>query len=88
MAVTIQLPADIEERLRALSPDLDSEAKETLLIELYRQDKVTRYELSLALGIGRFETDALLQKHSVTEDLLTPEEMAEDLQKARELFGR
>ena len=88
MAVTIQLPPDVEQRLRAESPDLDSEAKEALLIELYRQDKVTRYELSLALGMGRFETDALLQKHSVTEDLLTPEEMAEDLQKARELFGR
>jgi hypothetical protein len=88
MAVTIQLPIDIEDRLRAENPDLDAEAKEAMLIELYRQEKLTRYELSLALGIDRFETDAVLKKHKVSEDLPTPEEMEEDLRRARELFGR
>ncbi|MDZ4659084.1 MAG: UPF0175 family protein [Bythopirellula sp.] len=88
MAVTIQLPTDVEQSLRADNPDFDAEAKEALLIELYRQEKLTRYELSLALDINRFETDALLKKHKVTIDLPTPEEMEEDLRRARELFGR
>jgi Uncharacterised protein family (UPF0175) len=87
MAVTIELPPDFEERLRAETPDLDAEAKEALLVELYRRDKLSRYELALALGLSRFETDAVLKKHNVTEDLPTPEEVEEDLRRARELFG-
>jgi len=88
MSITFELPPDIEKRLRAETPDLDAEAKEAILVELYRQEKLTRFELSQALGLERFETDALLKKHQVTTDLPTPEEMAEDLRRARELFGR
>jgi hypothetical protein len=88
MALTIQLPSDIEQRLRADTPDLDAEAKEAMLVELYRQERLSRYELSLALGIDRFETDAVLKKHNVTEDLPTSEELADDLRRARQLLGR
>lgn len=88
MAVTVELPAPLEERLRATCADLDAEAKEAMLIELYRQEKLSRYELSLALNLGRFETDALLKRHNVTEDLPTNEELEVDLQRARQLFGR
>lgn len=88
MAVTIELPTDIEQRLRAEHPNLDVEAKEAMLLELYRQEKLSRHELSLALGIDRFKTDGLLKKHRVTEDQLTAEEMEEDLRRARELFNR
>lgn len=87
MAVTIQLPPDVEQRLRAETPNLDIEAKEALLVELYRQDRLSRYELALALGLSRFETDAVLKRHNVTEGLPTSEELEEDLQRARELFG-
>jgi hypothetical protein len=87
MAVTIQLPPEVEERLRAESPDLDAEAKEAMLIELYRQEKLSRYELSLALGIDRFETDVVLKKHKVTIDLPTPEELEQDLRRLRELVA-
>ena len=69
MAVTIQLPADVEQRLRAENLDLDSDAKEAMLVELYRQDKLSHFELSRALGLNRFETDGVLKKHKVTEDL-------------------
>jgi predicted HTH domain antitoxin len=88
MAVTIQLPADVEARLRAESPNLDSEAREAMLVELYRQDRLTRYELSQALGLSRFETDGVLKKHRVTEDLPTSEELEQDLQQARTLMSR
>jgi predicted HTH domain antitoxin len=88
MSVTIELPAEVESRLRAASPDLDSEAKEAMLVELYRQDKLTRYELSQALGISRLETDAVLKKHNVTEDLPRVEELEEDLRQARSLMNQ
>ena len=74
MAVTIQLPADIEQGLRRELGDLDREAKEAMLVELYRQDKLTHRQLAEAFGLDRFETDALLKKHNVTEDLPTLEE--------------
>ena len=76
MSVIVELPADVEQRLRAETPDLDSEAKEALLVELYRQDKLSHFELSQALGLDRFETDGVLKKHKVTEDLPTDEEYA------------
>jgi predicted HTH domain antitoxin len=88
MAVTFDLPADVEQRLRQQSPNLDSEAKEAMLVELYRQDKLTRYELSQALGLSRFETDGLLKKHKVTEDQPTLEELEDDLRAARLLMDR
>lgn len=88
MSVTIQLPVDVEQRLRAASSDLELEAKEALLVELYRQQKITRYELSQALGLNRFETDGILKKHAVTEDLPTPQELEHDLEQARKLMRR
>ncbi|MGE3244644.1 MAG: UPF0175 family protein [Pirellulales bacterium] len=88
MAVTVELPDPVEQRLRASCADLDAEAKEAMLVELYRQEKLSRYELSLALGLGRFQIDALLKRHNVTEDLPTNEELEADLERARQLFGR
>jgi hypothetical protein len=74
MALTIHLPADLEQELRREFVDLEQTAKEALLIELYRQDKLSHHELSLALGIDRLETEAVLKTHNVTEDLPTDEE--------------
>jgi hypothetical protein len=88
MAIVVELPADVEKRLRAASPDLDSAAKEALLIEFYREDKLTRYELSQALGLTRFEIDALLKKHNVTTDLPTLEELEEDFRVAKSLMDQ
>ena len=87
MALTIQLPSEIEQALRRKLGDLDRAAKEAFLVELYRQDKLTRYELSQALGLDRFETDVLLKKHNVTEDLPSAEELAQDLKRLDQLLG-
>lgn len=74
MIINIDIPAEIEQKLRAESPNLDAEAKEAMLVELYRHDKLTHHELSQALGLDRFETDAVLKWHHVVEDLPTAEE--------------
>ena len=70
------------------NPDLDAEAKEALLVELYRQDKLSHYELSFALGLDRFETDGVLNKHNVTEDLPSADEIEAELQYLRQMVGR
>jgi Uncharacterised protein family (UPF0175) len=74
MAVTFDLPNDIEQHLRDELGDLGQTAKEAMLVELYRQQKITQVDLSRALGISRIEAEGVLKKHQVTEDLLTDAE--------------
>lgn len=85
MAVIFELPATIEQQLRGEWADFDAVAKEAALVELYRQAKLTHHQLALALGLDRFATDELLQRHQVTEDLLSAEEMGSQLATLRKL---
>ena len=85
MAVTFQLPKDVEQRLRARHPNLESEAKESFLVDLYRRGELTHFALSEALGLDRFETEDVLHKHNVTEDLGTVEEHLAEVRAIQEL---
>ncbi len=78
MAVSFQLPIDLEHELRSELRDLDAEAKEALLVSLYRQGKLSHVALAKALGLDRFETEDVLRKHNVTEDLGTVEDYLAD----------
>lgn len=84
MAVTVEFPAELERRLRAETPNFEAEAKEALLVEMYRQEKLTRFELAQALGMQRLEVDAVLHKHKVTVDLPTDSEMKDQIRWLRE----
>lgn len=75
MAVTIQLPNDVEQRLRAETSDLDAEAKDAVALDLFRKGKLSHYELGRVLGLDRFETDAYLKRHDVVEGSLTMEDL-------------
>ena len=79
MAINIELPKLIEDKLRTDLRDFSAVAKEAMLVELYRQSRLTHRELSDALNLTRFETDGVLKQHNVTEDLLTPEEYESEL---------
>jgi plasmid maintenance system antidote protein VapI len=87
MTVSFQLPSTIEEHLRRELVDLDQVAKEAALVEFYRQEKLTHHELATALGLDRFETEALLRRHRVTEDCVTLEELDDQLTTLRKLTG-
>jgi hypothetical protein len=78
MAITIQLPPKIEEELRRDIFDLDQAAKESMLVGLYRQKRLTHGQLAQSLGLDRFETEDLLHRHNVTEDLGTLEDYLSD----------
>jgi hypothetical protein len=78
MAVSFQLPTDLEHELRSRLRDLDGHAKEALLVSLYRQGKLSHLALSKALGLDRFDTEEVLRKHHVTEDLGTVEDYLSD----------
>lgn len=75
MSVSINLPPTLEESLRRDIADLDQVAKESLLVELYRHERITKHQLATALGIDRFAANDLLSRFGVTEDLPTLEEI-------------
>jgi hypothetical protein len=86
MAVTFELPQEMERSLRREVGDLDQVAKEAALVELYRQDRITAYELGQALNLSRLETEALLKRHNVTEDLPTESELESERNRLRRLL--
>jgi predicted HTH domain antitoxin len=87
MPVTIQLPADVESRLRSECPDLDVAAREAVALDLFRRGKLSHFELSQVLGLDRFETDALLKRHHVAEGSLTMQDMEEQSQTLDRVLG-
>ena len=78
MAFDFQLSTDLEHELRRELRGLGAEAREVLLVSLYRQGKLSHLALSNVLGLGRFETEDVLRKHHVTEDLGTVEDYVAD----------
>ena len=87
MAISFTLPPEIEQQLREEFGDLNAAAKEAALVELYRHQRLTHHQLATALGLDRFETEAVLKRHNVTEDLITPGEYNEQLTQLRALLG-
>jgi len=75
MTITFSLPQEIEQLLAQEGRDLSLITREAVLVELYRQEKISHGQLAQALGLSRYETDAVLKRHGVTEDLITPEEL-------------
>jgi predicted HTH domain antitoxin len=86
--VSFQLPDNVEQQLRRELGDLDAAAKEAALVELYRQGQLSHGKLAQCLGISRYETDAMLKRHNVTEDLLTREEFDQQVSGLRRLLGQ
>ncbi|MCL4205715.1 MAG: UPF0175 family protein [Pirellulaceae bacterium] len=87
MAITIELPCAIEEKLRSDKGDIAAAGKEALLIELYREGRISHGELADGLGLSRSQADEVLRRRRVTEDLLTSAELAEQVAGLRKLLG-
>jgi hypothetical protein len=77
MTIHFDVPNNIERLLLSSGIDPSLEAKELLLVDLYRKGKITRHELGEALGLGRYETDGVLKRHDVPVDLTIEEIRAE-----------
>ena len=88
MSISFKLPEAIESHLRTLVGDLNAAAKEAALVELYRQGKLSQHQLAAALDVTRFETDAILKRCGVTEDLVTADELAEQISVLRTSLGK
>jgi predicted HTH domain antitoxin len=87
MAVTFELPADVEQKLRAQNSDLAREAKEAYALELFRRGKLTHFELSQVLGLDRVKTDALLKRHGIYKGSLTLDDLEADRKTLERVLG-
>lgn len=87
MDVNFEIPQDVAVQLRSAGSDLNQLAKEFLLVESFRRGLVTHAQLSQVLGLDRFETDALLKRHQVTEHSLGHKDVDADVQSINDLIG-
>ncbi|HEV8606409.1 MAG TPA: UPF0175 family protein [Tepidisphaeraceae bacterium] len=84
MAVSFELPRDIEKSLREEVGDLGQAAKEALLVELYRQERLTQDELAKALGISWYESEGVLKRHEVFHEI-TAADVVRESEEIRQL---
>lgn len=84
MSIRFELPASIETTLRAVLPDLDQSAKEAFLVDLYRKRQLLHSDLAAALDLSRDETDGILKRYGVLDDL-TLEELDAQVEALRRL---
>lgn len=81
--ISIDLPPDLEKRLREETPNLDSVAREAFLIMLYQQGRLYHKQLGELLGLDRWKTEELLHRHGVSD--LTPEEIDRQFETIRRM---
>ena len=68
MQVTVDIPDDVAERLKAAGGDLSRRALEAFALEEYRRGQLTKPELRRLLGFGtRDALDGFLKAHNVFE---------------------
>ena len=68
MQLTVDIPDDVAERLKAAGGDLSRRALEALALEEYKQGRLTKPELRRLLGFGtRDALDGFLKAHDVFE---------------------
>ncbi len=86
MQLTLEIPDDVAERLRAEGGDLSRRVLEVFALKEYRSGNLSRPEMRKLLGFeSRFELDDFLKLHHVTEDLLTVEDFESQLEGLRRL---
>lgn len=86
MTISIDLPPNIEARLRAEFLNLDEVAKLGLAIEAYREAKLSLGQFAELLGISQYEADGVLKRRGVMLDL-TEAELATERETLRRLIG-
>ena len=85
MKLTLELPDEIEETLRARWSNLPRHALEALAVEAYRSEALTASQVQELLGLAsRRETDQFL-KQSLAHLHYSAEDLAQDLRTLQEL---
>ena len=77
MTISFEIPQAMEQQIRTNGVDMNHEAKVVYLFDLYRHERITRDDLSEALGLGFHQTERLLKEHGAGDDFTLEEFQAE-----------
>ena len=77
MTIIFEIPPDIEQEVSTNGSDLNDEAREAFLVELYRRHRISQHLLGMALGLDDYETDGVLKRHGVALEITVEEQRAE-----------
>jgi predicted HTH domain antitoxin len=83
MAITFELPRDVEQILRERFGDLGEVAKEAFLVQSYREERLSVGQIAGVLGKGVIETQAWLAEKGAPLNYST-----EDLEEDREALAK
>lgn len=69
MAITIQIPTEIEQELRRQDPQLDSHARDQFLVANYQAGKLSTADVAVILGFEtRFQAEEWLAKRGASQN--------------------
>ena len=77
MAITFDLPPDVEQVLRERFGDLSQAAKEAFLVQSYRESRLSVGQIARVLGLGVIETQAWLAERGAPLNY-SPTDLEED----------
>jgi hypothetical protein len=75
--ISFEISKEVMDAIGKLGADASQAAKESFLVDLYRQGTISLRVLGAALGLARLEVDAVLERHDVASDLTLEEFRAE-----------
>jgi hypothetical protein len=87
LTLTIDLPPELERALQASSGETNRTAREALALSLFREGRLAHADLGRALGLDRFETDALLKRNQVASGGLTLADLEADRATLDKILG-
>jgi predicted HTH domain antitoxin len=77
MHISFEIPTEIEQEVSGSVADLNAEAREAYLVNLYREDRIAHHQLAQALGLSRLETEGVLKRHQVSSGVTAAEMRAQ-----------
>ena len=86
--ITIPLSPELTRALQSVGGTPDRAAMETLAVSLFREGRLNHLDLSRVLELDRFETDAVLKRHDVTNGGLTLEDLETDRTVLDKVLGK
>ena len=88
LIVTLELPPDVERKLRLETPDLESDVRQTYALDLFRRGIISHLELANVLRLDRYETDALLKRSQIFEGSPTMADLESDASTLEQVMNR
>ncbi|MBD1858348.1 MULTISPECIES: UPF0175 family protein [Leptolyngbya] len=86
MQITIDIPDEYIQQLEPNLEDLPQQVLETLIVEAYKDQRLTHAEVGRILKLDRFQVDAFLKQHQAYLHY-TIDDFNQDLQTLQKVLG-